>query len=75
MTLDGLARALRSMPRDAPMLVRLPDGSLRGIAVVRPVLLGGDGGEVSAAAAGQGRYAITLELTAAAGSGTADDPE
>ena len=73
MILDGLARALRGMPRDAPMLVRLPDGSLRGIAVVRPVLLGGDGAE-RPTAAGQGRYAITLELAASAEPGTQDDP-
>lgn len=61
MTLDQLARALRGMPRDAPMMVRLPDGGLRAIALVRPVLLSGGGAEMSVASS-QGRYTITLEL-------------
>ena len=47
MTLDRLANALRGMPRDAPMVVRLPDGGLRAIALVRPVLLSGGGAEMS----------------------------
>jgi hypothetical protein len=48
------------MPRDAPMLIRLPDGSLRGVAVVRPVPLGGDGVAL-AKEARAGVYAIALE--------------
>ena len=66
MTLDGLARALRGMPRDARMMVRLPDGSLRDIAIVRPVLLGGDGAVLSVAS-GQGTYTITLEVALSGG--------
>ena len=61
MTLDELARALRGMPRDARMIVRLPDGTLRDIALVRPVLLGGDGAVLSAASS-HGEYAITWDL-------------
>ena len=61
MTLDELARALRGTPRDARMMVSLPDRTLHDIAVVRPVLLGGDGSVLSAASS-HGAYTITLEL-------------
>lgn len=63
MTLDGLARAVRGMPRDAPMMVRLPDGGLCDIAAVRPVLLDGDGTALTSASS-QGRYTITLGVAA-----------
>ncbi len=66
MTLDGLARALRGMPRDARMMVRLPDGSFRDIAIVRPVLLGGDGAVLSVASS-QSTYTITLEVAPSEG--------
>jgi hypothetical protein len=35
-TLDKLAGALRGIPRDALMLVRLPDGTLRQIDHLKP---------------------------------------
>jgi hypothetical protein len=35
-TLDQLAQALRGMPRNAPVLLELPDGRLVEIASVRP---------------------------------------
>jgi hypothetical protein len=35
-TLDKLAHALRGMPRDARMLIQLPDGTLAEIDHVRP---------------------------------------
>jgi hypothetical protein len=60
LTLHGLANALRGMPRGAPILLWMPDGSLRGVAVVRPVLLGG-GGEALGKQARAGVYAIILE--------------
>lgn len=34
MTLDDLAQALKGMPRDARMLIRLPDGTECDIAMV-----------------------------------------
>jgi hypothetical protein len=74
MTLDGLANALRGMPRDAPMMVRLPDGSLREIVMVRPVLTGGDGAEL-AVASSLARYTITLELAPPAWPGHPPQPE
>jgi hypothetical protein len=36
-SLDSLAQALRGMPRDAPMLVKLPDGTLADIGMVEPI--------------------------------------
>jgi hypothetical protein len=44
-TLDDLARAMKGMPRDARMFIRMGNGSLRVIEVVQPVLLGQDGRE------------------------------
>jgi hypothetical protein len=60
LTLNGLAYAMRGMPRAAPVLLLMPDGSLRGVAVVRPVLLGGDGAALGKEASA-GVDAITLE--------------
>ena len=64
MTLHQLASALRGLPRDAPMFVRLPDGSLRHIRGVRPVFLAtAGGGEVpSDTSKSQTTYAISLEV-------------
>jgi hypothetical protein len=49
------------------MLIRLPDGSLRGIAMVGVTYLAADGAELPPGAyTGDGRYAITLEVRDAA---------
>lgn len=58
-----MAYALRGMARGAPVLVRMPDGGLRPVVLVRPVLLGGDSTTLGgAASASAGAYAIALEL-------------
>ncbi len=49
-TLDKLANALRGIPRDAVMLVRLPDGTLRQIDHL-------EGAKVAAGGGGGGRGA------------------
>jgi hypothetical protein len=59
-TLEKLAQALRGIPRDAFMLVRMPDGTLRHIEMLRSIKIAE--GEGEAAAAREGRYAITFEL-------------
>jgi hypothetical protein len=62
-TLDSLARALRGMPRDAPILVRMPDGSLRRILNVRPLYITAAGTENPAGATLNGQqYAISFEV-------------
>ena len=61
MTLDQLARALRGMPRSAPMLVATTEG-LRPIVGVRPGWLRNDGS--AGAADGSAVYSITLKLGA-----------
>ncbi len=59
-TLDQLAAALRGMPRDAPMLVRLQDGAFRGIRRIRPMHVAADGNEVLQGGSDGTLYAITL---------------
>jgi hypothetical protein len=59
-TLEKLAQALRGIPRDAFMLVRMPDGTLRHIAMLRPVKVADS--EDDTAEVREGRYAITFEL-------------
>jgi hypothetical protein len=56
------------MSRDVIVMVSLADGSLHDIAIVRPVLLGGDG-KVLSVAATSGAYTITLELAPPDGEG------
>jgi hypothetical protein len=63
MTLHRLALALRGMPRDAPILIRLPNGALRAIAMVGVTYLDTDGVELPPGAyTGDDEYAITLEV-------------
>jgi len=63
LTLDMLARALRGIPREAPILVRMPDGSLRHVRTVRPVYVAADGTENPRSASTSGQtYAISLEV-------------
>jgi hypothetical protein len=65
MTLDDLARSLRGMPRGAPMLVRMPDGSLRPLVSARPARLLKDGTEAgNAVDPGQTIYTIVLVVGA-----------
>jgi hypothetical protein len=62
-TLDSLARALRGMPRDAPILVRMPDGSLRQVRNMRPLYIMADRSENPAGATLNGQqYAISFEV-------------
>lgn len=62
-TLDALANSLRGMPRDAPILIRMPDGSLRPVIGVRPAHLSGDQQELPEGSyTGAALYAITLEV-------------
>ncbi|MFL5279493.1 MAG: hypothetical protein ACJ8AW_00430 [Rhodopila sp.] len=58
-TLEKLAQAMRGMPREAPILIRLPDGRLAEITWVKPEFIGGDGATHSGPS-GDGTYAITL---------------
>ena len=49
--------------RNVPMLVRLPDGALRGARLVRPLHVLADGAEAPAGGgAAHVRYAISLEV-------------
>jgi hypothetical protein len=67
MTLHRLALALRGMPHAAPILIRLPDGTLRAIAMVGVTHLDPDRVELLPGTyTGDGEYAITLELREAA---------
>src|SRR4051812_39007144 len=61
-TLDKLAQAMRGMPREAPVLIELPDGRLAQIALVRPGPVGTrDGRLLEASTSMQGStYAIVL---------------
>ena len=65
LTLDGLANALRGMPRSAPVLVRLSSGELRPVALVRPIYILTSGTEALSAGSAQGQYVITLEVAGA----------
>jgi len=60
-TLEKLAQALRGIPRDAFMLMRLPDGTLRHIEMLRPVMVADSEGHP--AVVRERRYAITFELS------------
>jgi hypothetical protein len=61
-TLDTLAQALRGMPRDARMLIQLPDGALAEIDHVRPGHVGmRDDGTLETRQSTQGaHYGIVL---------------
>jgi hypothetical protein len=59
-TLEKLAQALCGIPRDAFMLVRMPDGSLRHIDMLRPIKVADSEGHPEVVR--EGRYAITFEL-------------
>ena len=59
-TLDTLAHALRGMPRDAPILVELPDGRLVPVRLVRIIAVGP--GATQQTTAGTGRTGIVLQL-------------
>ncbi len=58
-TLEKQAQALRGIPGDA-LMVRMPDGTLRHIEMLRPIKVAEGGGDLEAAR--EGRYAITFEL-------------
>jgi len=60
-TLHKLASALRGIPRDAPMLVRLPDGSLHHIDHLQPATVADQ--NVRPAVAKVGRYAVMLVVS------------
>jgi len=60
-TIAKLAEALRGMPREARMLIRLPDGQLVEIDHVRPAHLSDDNAALPSGASSQGaRYGIIL---------------
>ena len=60
-TLAKLAEALRGMPRDARMLIRLPDGRLVEIDHVTAAYVTGDNAMLSGGASAHGtRYGIIL---------------
>ena len=60
-TIAKLAEALRGMPREARMLIRLPDGQLVEIDHVRPAHLSDDNAALPSGASPQGaRYGIIL---------------
>ena len=61
-TLDKLAQALRGMPRDARMLIQLPDGRLADIDHIRPGHVGvRDDGTIETRRSTEGaQYAIVL---------------
>jgi hypothetical protein len=51
------------LPRDAPIFVRMPDGSLRRVRNVRPLYITADGSENPAGATLNGQqYAISFEV-------------
>lgn len=60
MTLDDLAQALRGMPRDARMVVRLHDGRLADIDHVKPAHLSAGPDPVARASADGSVYGIVL---------------
>jgi len=62
-TLDQMAAALRGMPRDAPILLQLPDGRLGEIEGVRPTHVSARDGGLEAEAHGA-VYAIVLVAAA-----------
>jgi hypothetical protein len=72
--LAKLAEALRGMPRDARMLIRLPDGQLVEIDHLTAAHVTGDGTALAGGASTQGtRYGIVL--VAADPADTGDDHE
>ena len=60
-TIAKLAEALRGIPREARMLIRLPDGRLVEIDHVRPAFLTDDNAALPGGASARGaRYGIIL---------------
>ena len=60
-TIAKLAEALRGMPREARMMIRLPDGRLVEIDHVTPAYLTDDNAALPGGASAQGaRYGIIL---------------
>jgi hypothetical protein len=60
-TLEKLAQALRGMPRQAPILIKLGDGRLAEIAYVQPMYVRArDGLHEQSVASGGNTYGITL---------------
>ncbi len=54
-TIDTLAHALRGWPRDSPILVRLPDGTLGRVSMVEVSRVDADARE-----AARGKQAVVL---------------
>ena len=56
-TLDKLAQALRGMPRNAVMLIQLPDGTLAEIDYIKPMhLRARDDGSLTADSSGRPQF-------------------
>lgn len=60
-TLNKLAEAMRGMPRDARIMLKLPDGWIVDLDHVKPILAGDIGTMTTdISASGSGRYTILL---------------
>lgn len=60
-TLNKLAEAMRGMPRDARIMLKLPDGRIVDLDHVRPILASDRGGTTTdVGQSGSGRYTILL---------------